>query len=422
MFNMPKTPFDGYREYMGDDFPDIGKYVPQPSLKERDRRWRLIREQMFLWNLDCLLVWGSDAQFNLCEASFRYVTAIPNTMGRSLCVFPRKGEPVAFVGTAHDHYEHYCYKWVDFVRPFPSSGDVVGILQDLGFANGRIGFVGDVPHYWPFVLQYNIWSDILKGLPQAAFIDAGSLLWSIAMIKSDEEIELLLKAGKIAQKVYDSLLASIKPDALECEVFAEMQRTITANGGEPTSMILLDIGNPVFPHPKHPPPSMRPIKQGDMAVTEYHVKFAGYHTHTERTVSLGTPPAEALELYSVGLSCYHAAMEKMRPGNMLKDACIAIRAPVREAGLAFSECGFHSHGSTSGGFPNFGVASIDEHEDDYSNLEPVMIRENMVFTHMIDLYDPKIKKGNGIVLADSFVVTLDGPVVLAPIPLEMAIV
>lgn len=416
------TALDLYREYRGDDFPDLSEYVPQPSLNERDRRWQLIREQMLLWNIDCLLVWGSDSQFTLCEAGFRYVTAIPSTNGRTLCVFPRKGEPVAFVGQSHDYYQKFMYKWVKTVRPCASSGDVVGLLHDLGFASGRIGFVGDFTHYWPFVLQYNIWSDILKGLPHAEIVDFAPALWNITMVKSAEEIEFLRTAGKIAPKVYEALLSAMKPGALECEIYAEMQRAMTANGGESTSMILMDIGNPVFPHPRFPPHTMRPIKQGDMAVTEFHVKYAGFQTHTERTVSLGKPSSETMELYSIGLECYRSAMEVIKPGCTLKDAMIALRKPVRDAGMAFSECGFHSHGSTSGGFPTYGVANIDEHIDDYSNLEPVVIKENMVFTHMIDLFNPKIKNGHGMVLADSFVVTKDGPKVFASIPLELAVV
>jgi len=416
------TALNLYREYRGNDFPDLGEYMPQPSLKERDRRWQLIREQMLLWNLDCLLVWGSDSQFTLCEAGFRYVTSIPNSNGRSLCIFPRKGDPIAFVGESHCHYVSYIYKWVGTVRPFASAGDVLGILKEMGFASGRIGFVGDIPHYWPFVLQYNIWSDILKGMPQADFVNFAPALWNITMIKSEEELAFLRTAGKIAPKVYEALLSALRPGALECEVYAEMQRAMTANGGESTSMILMDIGNPVFPHAKFPPVNMRPIKQGDMAITEYHVKYAGFQTHTERTVSLGKPSSETMDLYSIGLECYRSAMKVLKPGCLFKDAMIALRKPVRDNGMAFAECGFHSHGSTSGGFPTFGVASIDEHIDDYSNLEPVMIRENMVFTHMIDLYNPKIKNAHGMMLADSFVVTKDGPEVFASIPLELAVV
>ena len=417
MVNLAKTPFDRYREYLGDSFPVLSEHIPQPSLKERDRRWQLIREYMFLWNLDCLLIWGSDAQFSLCEANFRYVTALPSTMGRSLCVFPRKGEPVAFVGTPHDNYESVCYKWVKNVRPFASAKDVIGIINDLGMANGRIGFVGDMPHYWPFVLQYNVWSDIQKGLPQANFIDSAAMLWHIQIIKSDEEIEFLRKAGQIASNVYDALLTAMKPGVRECEIFAEMLRAMVANGAESTGMILLDTGNPVFPHPKHPPVSLRPIKSGDMAITEFHTKYAGFHTHTERTVALGTLSEQAKDLFAVGLASYRAGMEKMKPGNTLKDACAALRAPVREARVTFCECGFHSHGSTSGGFPGF-----NENEDDYEDIQSVLIKENMVFTNQIDLYDPKVKRGHGIVLADSFVITKDGPSMLANIPLEIAVV
>lgn len=414
---MPKkeTMYTRYCDYM-ESMPEIFRHTPQPSLRERDRRWQRVREEMKYWDLDCLLVWGSDAQFSLCEVNFRYLTAIPS-QGRSLVVFPRKGEPVAFVGTAHDTFESIAYHWVSDVRTIPNTGDVVELVKELGFERSRIGYVGNIPNYWQFIQQYPIFTDVQVQLPNAVFVDAAVLLWNVELIKSLEELELLREAGKIAEKVYEALLYSARPGVREREVYADMLRALVANGGEPNSMMLMDSGNPVFAHPRHPPMSDRTLKQGDLIVVEYHVKYAGMVTHTERTVSLGTPNNETLDLFSVCQEAYQVSLDVMKPGVSLKDAVDALRTPIRRAGCSYLECGYHAHGCTSGGFPGFN--DPDENLDDISN---VYIKENMVFTQEVDLFDPKYRRGNGVVMADSFVVKETEAEVFARIPAELAII
>ncbi len=409
------TAFQDYCAYMG-KMPSVHKNIPQPSLRERDRRWSAVREAMGEWGLDCLMVWGSDAQFGLCEVNFRYLTAIPS-QGRSMVLFPYREDPIAFVGTAHDTFESICYNWVNDVRTIPTVEDAVAVVKEIGWENGRIGIVGNVQNYWPFIQQYPIFPDVQKQLPGASFVDASALLWSVQLIKSEEEISILYKAGGIARHVYNALLAAAKPGVKECELYAEMLRALVANGGEPNSMLLMDSGNPVFAHPKHPPVSTRKLEYGDMIVVEYHVKHAGMTTHTERTVCIGEPGKNIRTIHDVCVEAYRASLNSMMPGATLKDAVIALREPVRREGMAYLECGYHSHGCTSGGFPSYN--DIDENVD---SVENVIINRNMVFTQEVDLYNPKVKRSGGVVLADSFVVQESGAEVLADIPVGLAIV
>lgn len=412
---MEKTAFQSYCEYMG-EMPDVSRHIPQPSLKERDRRWKMIRTMMQEESLDCLLVWGSDAQFGLCEANFRYLTAILS-QGRSLAVFPAEGEPIAFVGTGHDTFESLCYSWVKDVRTIPYLEDVAEALRSLDLGRSRIGVVGNTPGYWPFIEQYPIVPQLQSSFPEAEFLDVGKKYWDLQLIKSAEEIGLLKKAGEIAEKVYRALVENAKPGIRECELYAEMLRALVANGGEPNSMLLMDSGNPVFAHPKHPPVSTRTLQQGDMVVVEYHVKYAGMVTHTERTVSLGAPDEKTERLYRICQEAYQASLEHMYVGTTLRDAVLALREPVRREGLAYLECGYHSHGCTSGGYPSYNGT-----DEGTTEVADVIIKENMVFTQEVDLFDPKWKHGKGVVLADSFVVTDAGAQVLASIPTELAIV
>jgi len=414
--NNQKPGWIKYLEYL-EKLPPIYKNLPQLSIEERDQRWKRIRGEMLLWGLDCLLVWGSDAQFGLTDVNFRYVTAIPATTGRCLAVFPLKGDPIAFVGTEHNHYEGASFTWVSDVRIFPSADDVIKIVKEMGFERCKIGLVGDMHHFWPFILQYHIWADVQKGLPEVNFIDAAPLLWGLEMIKSPEEIKFLEEAGRIAGLVYKALVKIVRPGVKECEVYANILQAMVSNGAEPNGMILIDSGNPVLAHPRYPPPTNRRLEKGDIFITEYHTKYAGYQTHTERSVSIGKPQKESMEIYEVCKEAYYAGLEKMKPGVSFREAVEALRAPVYKVGMEGVECGFHAHGITSAGFPSF--IKSDDHLDE---IESITIKENMVFTNQIDLFNPKWPKGGGMILGDSFLVTKDGPRVFVDIPLELAIV
>lgn len=414
--NSQKPGWIHYRECLG-KLPPIYKNLPQLSLEERDRRWKRIRTEMLLWGLDCLLVWGSDAQFGLTEVNFRYVTSIPNTMGRSVVIFPLKGDPVAFIGDDHNNYESASFTWVTNTRPFAKAEQVVQTVKEMGFEKAKIGNIGDMHHYWPFIQQYHIWSDVQNGLPEVKWFDASPLLWGLQIIKTPEEIKFLGEAGKIAELVYKALVASVKPGVKECEVFANMLQAMVSNGAEANSMILLDSGNPVLGHPRHPPATTRKLEKGDVFIVEYHTKYAGYQTHTERSVSIGTPKKESMDIYDVCKEAYRASMKHVKPGVSFKEMVEVLRAPVYKAGLDGVECGFHAHGLTSGGFPSF-VGP----DDQLAPFESLIIKENMVFTNQIDLFNPKNIKAGGMVLGDSFIVTKDGPRVFVDIPVELAIV
>jgi len=68
------------------------------------------------------------------------------------------------------------------------------------------------------------------------------------IVKSEEEIEMLRRAGRIARKVVDAMIETARPGIPEAAVYAEMIRTQIANGGEPNIFNLFGSG-PVE-HPK----------------------------------------------------------------------------------------------------------------------------------------------------------------------------
>lgn len=69
---------------------DLKPYVPQLSLKERDRRWRATRECMAEKEIDCLIVWGNTISQGLGMTNVRYLTQVGSWHG-GIALFPYEG-------------------------------------------------------------------------------------------------------------------------------------------------------------------------------------------------------------------------------------------------------------------------------------------------------------------------------------------
>ena len=71
--------------------------LPRLSLRERDRRWAAVRNEMAARDLDCLVLWGWPLMWDFCIANARYLCPIGGNAEFNVLVFPREGEPTSFV-------------------------------------------------------------------------------------------------------------------------------------------------------------------------------------------------------------------------------------------------------------------------------------------------------------------------------------
>jgi Xaa-Pro aminopeptidase len=251
------------------------------------------------------------------------------------------------------------------------------------------------------------------------------------MVKSEEEIDMLRKAGKVARKVIDAMRETARPGIPEAVVYAEMIKTQIANGGEPNIFNLFSSG-PV----EHPPhelwhllhgaeqplaPTMRPLREGDIIVAEWHTKYGGYRCHTEFTVYLGKrAPKELLNIWNVSVECLEASKTALVAGRTIREALEIIRKPADRAGLDWVELGFHAMGTASPEFPTvvyregFGNNTLNGHR-----IGDMVLEEGMTFGNNVDLHDSRWKPDVGCMLSDFMVVRPRVAECLIGTPLEL---
>lgn len=174
---------------------------------------------------------------------------------------------------------------------------------------------------------------LMKYLP-TDFITDGSLdkaVNDIRIVKSREEIDLVTKAQRIAEKAFDHILNFIKPGVTEREIGLELDYFMLRNGAEALSFETISISGEKTSMP-HGVPGDRKIQNGDFVTMDYGAVVSGYHSDMTRTVAVGFVDNEMKKIYDTVLEAQKAAIESMRPGISCKDADAAGRRVIVEAG------------------------------------------------------------------------------------------
>jgi Xaa-Pro aminopeptidase len=407
-------------------------HYPRLSLGERNRRWDGVRKRMIFAGLDCLVLLGSDIYWDMGLANLRYVTGIGAKMG-STGLFFLEEDPIVYNTVPHMsrpfHPQQTLQDWVSDIRIFRGVAEIAAELADRGLNKSRIGIVGFSSAILPASVFIEAEMHALRAaLPEARLVDFGYALEEMRIIKSEEELDFMRRGGEVARKVIDVMVAGARPGVREAELYADMVRTQIANGAEPNIFNLMTTGPIEHPatelwhllHGSDQPasPTMRPLAEGDLVISEFHTKYGGYLVHAEYTVHVGKRvPRELQRIWDVAIECLDVSQEMMRPGVTIRELWEAIRRPAARAGLAWVELGFHAMGLTSPDFPTvvyesgFGLGTANG-----SKIGELELQEGMTFGNNIDLFDPSWKPDVGCVLSDCMVVREGGAELLVGTP------
>lgn len=410
--------------------------VPRLSLSERDRRWDRIRKKMTMAGLEALVFLGNDIYWGMGMANMRYVFHIDSQIGAD-GVFFLEGDPVVWNAPPHMNRPtslyHSIQDWVHDIRDRGGMRAVADELRAHGLASSRIGLVGfsSTIQTTPTLLHEDVLA-LRRLLPDVTWTDGSPLLQEMRMVKSEEEIGMLRQAGRIARKTLDALVQTARPGVSDAEVYGEMIKTQIANGAEPNIFNLFAAGPLEHPtkelwhllHGAEQPltPTMRPLRDGDLIVTEWHTKYCGYRCHTEYTVYIGKrAPDRLLRLWEVAWECLEASRRALVAGRSLREAWTMIREPATAAGLDWVELGFHAMGTASPEFPTviyapgYGGSALNG-----EGIGDLVLEEGMTFGNNIDLHDSRWKWDVGCMLSDFMVVRPGEAECLIETPRELA--
>ncbi|WP_372610155.1 M24 family metallopeptidase [Aquicoccus sp.] len=253
------------------------------------------------------------------------------------------------------------------------------LLADLGFERARIGV--EMENYYFSAKAY---TTLLDCLPQAQIVDATALVnWQRA-VKSEEELNFMRRAARIAEKMIDGAIERAEPGLRKNELVAEIYRDALRGVGEdwgdyPAIVPMCPSGaDASAPHLTW---DGNALKTGECTFFELAGVYRRYHTPFSRTVFLGTPPDDMKRAEAALVEGLEAGLDMARAGNRACDIANALAKPLESAGIERgARCGYPIGLSYP---PDWGERTISLRAEDETVLEP-----GMTFHFMPGLWTP----------------------------------
>jgi Xaa-Pro aminopeptidase len=237
--------------------------------------------------------------------------------------------------------------------------------------------------------------------------------------KDAAEVDTFRRAGALISAVAREAVAGVRAGQPEWEVAADIDDRIRRGGFErPAFETIVASGpNGALPHAR---PGDRRLQPGDLVVLDFGGVYDGYCVDITRTVSVGTPSAEARRLYDAVAAAQEAAAAAIRPAGAVSDVDEAARGVLERLGFgpAFTHATGHGLGLEIHEEPRVGPRRTDvpgvppAGRDD--RLEP-----GLVFTIEPGAYLPGL---GGVRIEDDVLVTETGVEWLTDVPRALRVV
>jgi len=270
------------------------------------------------------------------------------------------------------------------IRTFTTSGDAPvaqlrEIMNELGIAHGRLGMeLGYEQRLGISLTDYRRLENELKDI---SIVDASMLLWSLRMIKSAAEIEMMRKSADVTAAAFAAGFAMAKPGMTEQEVCRICSETMVERGAERPGFILVTSGRENY-HVLSGKPTSRKLEQGDMLWIDMGAIVDGYWSDFCRAAYFGKPTPETEDGQKLILDVNRAMIEATRPGE-----------PVRKVAEA-AERAFRKHDvdvSLGSGRIGHGMGLMSTEPPHVALYEEMVCEPGLIFT-----IEPRITNEHGV--------------------------
>ena len=276
-----------------------------------------------------------------------------------------------------------------------------------------------------------VWAllNTLRGAPKKGYRapeiikDTRPLIHEMRLFKSDAEISVMRKAGKISAEGHVRAMQFAKPDATEYQLEAELHHHYAMNGARyPAYGTIVGSGNNA--NILHYTENCDTLKAGDLVLIDSGCELEGYAADITRTFPVsGTFSEPQKTIYELVLKAQSAAFEHVKPGGTLVAANKAVMTVMTqgliELGILSGELdalvekqackAFYMHGL--GHWLGLDVHDVGEYKLDEADrpFAPGMvltIEPGLYFDE--DAQVPEQYKGIGIRIEDDLLVTEKG--------------
>lgn len=284
--------------------------------------------------------------------------------------------------------------------------ETVQAIKSKGLSRVSIGLETQTRYLVPKVRE-----SLSNALGKSKIVDGSGIVDKVRNIKSEAELEVMRKAGKITDLAVRAGFEAVREGATDSDVAAAVATELIRSNSLGFSVYpIVSAGyRSGIPHNSN---CGYKISNGDPVFIECSPSLHWYHAPLMRTAAVGEMPSQVEEFASLEKEMMTAMLEIVKPGILASEIAEVGKSfvdPIRDQIL------FHEvYGYPVGiGFPptwaeESGFALVT------SNHRP--LQAGMVFHIPMTL---RVNGQYGVGLSHTFVVTEDGNEVLSRLPLEL---
>lgn len=208
------------------------------------------------------------------------------------------------------------------------------------------------------VSTYNSLKGVLKSISISTDTTLDTLINTLRSIKTESEVECIVKAQRIAEDAFNHILKFIKVGVSEKEIALQLDFYMLRNGGEGLSFETIAVSGKNSSMP-HGVPSNKKVENGDFITMDFGTLINGYHSDMTRTVAVGFATDEMKNVYDAVLNAQINCLNNIKAGVPCKTGDEFARSVIRDAGYGqyFTHSTGHGVGVEIHEFPNLSPAS-----------------------------------------------------------------
>ena len=308
--------------------PELSERLNTPiSTAELERRWKAVRAAMEREGIDVLVMQNNNDHMG---GYVKYFTDIPAGNGYPVTVvFPRDDLMTVVMQGPLGGVEQLTRegdgvrRGVKRVLTTPSYASAVytneydpelALSALAGFAKGTIGFV------CTYQMSLAMGEFLKRRLPGARFTDASELVDRIKAIKSEEEMELVVRTARMQDGAMQAAFDAIRPGMRDRDVVAAAQFYSQTHGSEQGLYLCASapLGTPMKFAPKHM--QNRVIREGDyVALLVEDSGPGGFYTELGRNCVVGKAPQQMKDELAFTLESRRITLDLLKPGTPAKE-------------------------------------------------------------------------------------------------------
>src|SRR5215471_4700833 len=196
-------------------------------------------------------------------------------------------------------------------------------LTEAGVGSGQIAIELDYMPAQDYIR-------LRERLPRAKFVPCRELYFNSRMVKTDEEIAVLEKVGRLTDMVIGEVLRQVRPGMTEKSV-AQIIGNMMLEGG--CDGLKCQVGSGVRSGITNCTPTDKAFEKGDIVRVEVLGDMKHYRSNVTRTAVLGTPTDEQSGIWDVMIGARETCKSMLKPGTAVADLYRAYVKYLRDRGI-----------------------------------------------------------------------------------------